>query len=77
MQSAVIAAFFHCCSSNQNPMHGQCPTGKDSWCKYKKALCDGRPLYPSGKDSGLVTGESCELKPSTAEDPPCGGGGAR
>ncbi|GFW73499.1 uncharacterized protein TNCV_2801631 [Trichonephila clavipes] len=30
MQSAVIAAFFHCCSSNQNPMHGQCPTGKDS-----------------------------------------------
>ncbi|GFT80601.1 uncharacterized protein TNCV_5123031 [Trichonephila clavipes] len=38
MQSALIAAFFHCCSSNQNPMHGQCPTGKDSWCKYKQAL---------------------------------------
>ncbi|GFV72533.1 uncharacterized protein TNCV_2763971 [Trichonephila clavipes] len=42
MQSAVIAAFFHCCSSNQNPMHGQCPTGKDSWCKYKQALFDGK-----------------------------------
>ncbi|GFY18270.1 uncharacterized protein TNCV_2046761 [Trichonephila clavipes] len=42
MQSAVIAAFFHCCSSNQNPMHGQCPTGKDSWCKYKQALSDGK-----------------------------------
>ncbi|GFU09765.1 uncharacterized protein TNCV_1765731 [Trichonephila clavipes] len=42
MQSAVIAAFFHCCSSNQNPMHGQCPTGKDSWCKYKQALRDGK-----------------------------------
>ncbi|GFU47593.1 uncharacterized protein TNCV_2443151 [Trichonephila clavipes] len=35
MQSAVITAFFHCCSSNQNPMHGQCQTVKDSWCKYK------------------------------------------
>ncbi|GFS73313.1 uncharacterized protein TNCV_4711931 [Trichonephila clavipes] len=42
MQSAVIAPFFHCCSSNQNPMHGQCPTGKDSWCKYKQALSDGK-----------------------------------
>ncbi|GFY09522.1 uncharacterized protein TNCV_4322011 [Trichonephila clavipes] len=40
MQSAVIAASFHCCSSNQNPMHGQCPTGKDNWCQYKQALCD-------------------------------------
>ncbi|GFV48413.1 putative transposable element [Trichonephila clavipes] len=40
MQSAIIDAFFHCCSSNQNPMHEQCPTGKDSWCKYKQALCD-------------------------------------
>ncbi|GFX90329.1 uncharacterized protein TNCV_3849041 [Trichonephila clavipes] len=45
MQSAVIAAFFHCCSSNQNPMHGQCPTGKDSWCKYKQALRDGQMVF--------------------------------
>ncbi|GFY12893.1 uncharacterized protein TNCV_3074531 [Trichonephila clavipes] len=47
MLSAVIAAFFHCCSSNQNPMHGQCPTGKDSWCKYKQALCDGIGIDPT------------------------------
>ncbi|GBM48563.1 hypothetical protein AVEN_184581-1 [Araneus ventricosus] len=40
MQSAVIAAFFHCCSSNRNLMHGQCPDGKDSWCRYKRALSD-------------------------------------
>ncbi|GFU68873.1 uncharacterized protein TNCV_1548571 [Trichonephila clavipes] len=45
MQSALIAAFFHCCSSNQNPMHGQCPTGKDSWCKYKQALRDDLKLH--------------------------------
>ncbi|GFW31275.1 uncharacterized protein TNCV_2578561 [Trichonephila clavipes] len=42
MQSAVITAFFHCCSSNKYPMHGQCQTGKGSWCKYKQALCDGK-----------------------------------
>ncbi|GBN67941.1 hypothetical protein AVEN_22629-1 [Araneus ventricosus] len=42
MQSAVIAAFFHCCSSNRNLMHGQCPDGKDSWCRYKRALSDKR-----------------------------------
>ncbi|GFU90321.1 uncharacterized protein TNCV_4947031 [Trichonephila clavipes] len=47
MQSAVIAAFFHCCSSNQNPMHGQCPTGKDSWCKYKQALRDDGDRFNS------------------------------
>ncbi|GBL99754.1 hypothetical protein AVEN_32004-1, partial [Araneus ventricosus] len=42
MKSAVIAAFFHCCSSNRNLMHGQCPDGKDSWCRYKRALSDKR-----------------------------------
>ncbi|GFS77479.1 uncharacterized protein TNCV_320511 [Trichonephila clavipes] len=47
MQSAVIAAFFRCCSSNQNPMHGQCPTGKDSWCKYKQALRNGIGIDPT------------------------------
>ncbi|GFU72495.1 uncharacterized protein TNCV_4782691 [Trichonephila clavipes] len=40
MQSAVIAAFFHCCSSNQIPCMGS-QQGKDSWCKYKQALSDG------------------------------------
>ncbi|GBM72981.1 hypothetical protein AVEN_262820-1 [Araneus ventricosus] len=40
MQSAVIAAFFHCCSSHRNLMHGHCPDGKDSWCRYKRALSD-------------------------------------
>ncbi|GFW86558.1 uncharacterized protein TNCV_4333421 [Trichonephila clavipes] len=37
MQSVVIAAFYHCCSSTKKPMHGQCPTGTDSWCKFQKA----------------------------------------
>ncbi|GFY05608.1 uncharacterized protein TNCV_4402751 [Trichonephila clavipes] len=55
MQSAVIAAFYHCCSSNQNPMHGQCPTGKDSWCKHKQALCDGKVSITSEMTAGSET----------------------
>lgn len=41
MQSAVIAAFFHCCSNRKNEMHGQCPKGSESWCKYQRALSTG------------------------------------
>ncbi|GFV37158.1 uncharacterized protein TNCV_1720801 [Trichonephila clavipes] len=33
MQSAVISAFFHFCSSK----HGQCPVGDESWCKFQRA----------------------------------------
>ncbi|GBO19237.1 hypothetical protein AVEN_8547-1 [Araneus ventricosus] len=28
--------------SNRNLMHGQCPDGKDSWCRYKRAISDKR-----------------------------------
>ncbi|GFU66296.1 uncharacterized protein TNCV_3642191 [Trichonephila clavipes] len=62
MQSAVIAAFFHCCSSNQNPIHGQCPTGKDSWCKYKQALSDGK-VYVD-KTAGLSNYVIKVIKPT-------------
>ncbi|GFV95998.1 uncharacterized protein TNCV_2096661 [Trichonephila clavipes] len=36
-KSAVIAAFFHCCSSKHHPKHGQCPVGDESWCKFQRA----------------------------------------
>ncbi|GFX80903.1 uncharacterized protein TNCV_1908961 [Trichonephila clavipes] len=62
MQSAVIAAFFHCCSSNQNPMHRQCPTGKDTWCKYKQELCDGK-VYVD-KTAGLSNSVIKVIKPT-------------
>ncbi|GFW14956.1 uncharacterized protein TNCV_4659171 [Trichonephila clavipes] len=62
MQSAVIAAFFHCCSSNQNPMHGQYPTGKDSWCKYKQALYDGK-VYVD-KTAGIPNSVIKVIKPT-------------
>ncbi|GFV36419.1 uncharacterized protein TNCV_2234661 [Trichonephila clavipes] len=34
LQQNVIAALFHCSSSVEKPMNGQCPIGKDSWCYY-------------------------------------------
>lgn len=37
MQKSVIAAFYHCCSNTKKSMHGQCPEGLDSWCKFKRA----------------------------------------
>ncbi|GFX49953.1 uncharacterized protein TNCV_3882821 [Trichonephila clavipes] len=44
LQKNVIAALFHCSSSVEKPMHGQCPIGKDSWCYYQRALsCDKKP----------------------------------
>ncbi|GFX72704.1 uncharacterized protein TNCV_4062991 [Trichonephila clavipes] len=41
MQRAVIAAFFHCCSNAKQQMHGQCPVGPASWCKYQQAVSKG------------------------------------
>ncbi|GFU68129.1 uncharacterized protein TNCV_247931 [Trichonephila clavipes] len=38
LQQNVIAALFHCSSSVEKPMHGQCPIGKDSWCYYQREL---------------------------------------
>ncbi|GFU86358.1 uncharacterized protein TNCV_447131 [Trichonephila clavipes] len=48
--------------SNQNPMHGQCPTGKDSWCKYKQALSDGK-VYVD-KTAGLSNYVIKVIKPT-------------
>ncbi|GFV49484.1 uncharacterized protein TNCV_4544671 [Trichonephila clavipes] len=38
LQQNVIAALFHCSSSVEKPMHGQCPIRKDSWCYYQRTL---------------------------------------
>jgi hypothetical protein len=36
MREAVWATFFHKQSTDENPNHGLCPTGEDSWCKFQK-----------------------------------------
>ena len=51
MQTATIAAFFHCCSSKDHPMHAQCPKGIDSWCKYQKCKALGLKFKDKSKSS--------------------------
>lgn len=51
MQRAVIAAFFHCCSSAKDPMHEQCPKGPNSWCRFQKAVSNGKTY--KDKSQGL------------------------
>ncbi|GFV60881.1 uncharacterized protein TNCV_924951 [Trichonephila clavipes] len=36
LQQNVIAALYHCASSDKKPMHGQCPIGKESWCYFQR-----------------------------------------
>lgn len=61
MQSAVIAAFYHSCSSSQYPMHGQCPPGADSWCKYQHAKALGETFVE--KSPGLPQNIMKIIKP--------------
>lgn len=61
MQSATIAAFFHCCSSAKKPMHGQCPTGAESWCKYQQCAATGKRF--SEKSKGLPESIINTVKP--------------
>lgn len=52
MKKAVLATFYHMCSTNDNPQHQYCPPDPDSWCKWQKAKASGEdfqhpaPLHP-------------------------------
>ncbi|XP_076549216.1 uncharacterized protein LOC143306722 [Osmia lignaria lignaria] len=54
MKNAIMATYYHLCSTNENPRHEHCPTGEESWCKWKKAEALGStdnlnhplPLHP-------------------------------
>lgn len=43
MKQAVWSTYFHLMSSNESPAHGLCPKGSDTWCKYHKAMAEGKP----------------------------------
>ena len=37
MKKAINASLFHCVATANTPhMHVHCPTGKESWCRFKK-----------------------------------------
>ena len=37
MREAILASFYHECSTDENPDHKYCPAGADSWCEWRKA----------------------------------------
>jgi hypothetical protein len=41
MKRAVWAVFFHKLLTNKKPQHGVCPSGGDSWCKFKNSASSG------------------------------------
>ncbi|GFU72837.1 uncharacterized protein TNCV_2783021 [Trichonephila clavipes] len=65
LQQNVIAALFHCLSSVEKSMHGQCPIGKDSWCYYQRALSCGKK--PNEKYKGLSNKVLNMIKPTYLE----------
>lgn len=37
MKNAIWATYYHYSSTDENPQHEKCPSGKDSWCEWQKA----------------------------------------
>ncbi|XP_011882083.1 PREDICTED: uncharacterized protein LOC105569888 [Vollenhovia emeryi] len=52
MKKEIMATYKHLCSTNENPMHENCPPGVQSWCKWHVAEATGAtfdhpaPLHP-------------------------------
>ncbi|GFU53919.1 uncharacterized protein TNCV_3056371 [Trichonephila clavipes] len=61
MQQNVIAALYHCASSDKKPMHGQCPIGKKSWCCFQRGVANGTKC--STKYAGLSNDVLNKIKP--------------
>ncbi|GFU62523.1 CCHC-type domain-containing protein [Trichonephila clavipes] len=62
MMSSVIEAFFHCVSVKNNSLHGQCPEGSESWCRYQRAKAAGSPLKEI--EQGLPNKIINQIKPT-------------
>jgi hypothetical protein len=41
MKRAVWGIFFHKLLTNEKPQHDLCPSGDDSWCKFKNSASSG------------------------------------
>ena len=49
MKAGVLASLFHVASSKNNSLHfPHCPTGSDSWCKYKADKINKTTTYKPG-----------------------------
>ncbi|GFX61531.1 uncharacterized protein TNCV_2745061 [Trichonephila clavipes] len=45
MRQGIWAIFLHKISTNENPQHGFCPSGPDTWCRYKKAQLENKVYH--------------------------------
>ncbi|GFU35528.1 uncharacterized protein TNCV_3852711 [Trichonephila clavipes] len=61
MQQNVIAALYHCASSDKKPIHGQCPIGKESWCYFQRGVANGTKCFT--KYAGLSNDVLNKIKP--------------
>lgn len=41
MRAAVLATYYHLCSTDENPHHEYCPPGAESWCEWQASLATG------------------------------------
>lgn len=37
MRKEIWATYYHKSSTDKNPQHENCPSGENSWCKWRKA----------------------------------------
>ncbi|XP_071653066.1 uncharacterized protein [Temnothorax longispinosus] len=42
MKKAIMATYYHLCSTDEEPQHEYCPTGYESWCKWRVAEATGK-----------------------------------
>lgn len=61
MRQDVWATFFHKVSTDEEPQHALCPKGKDSWCKFNRAVATGE-LYTHKHSLPYYVGEA--IKPT-------------
>jgi len=47
MKKAIMATYYHMCSTNENPKHEDCPLGVDSWCKWQKSQAIDENFHPA------------------------------
>ncbi|XP_039313194.1 uncharacterized protein LOC120359517 [Solenopsis invicta] len=62
MKKDIWATFFHKCSTDEKPQHDNCPTTKDSWCKWQKAYALGN-INNFKHEPAMPEAESQAIKP--------------
>ena len=54
MEKAIWAVFHHYASRDEDPQYQFCPVGKESWCKYQRAIALSQDIPPVTTESHLT-----------------------